>query len=79
MLYDAGVDIYSRDPLGLLDVSLEGVRAREYLVLEACKQQNLPVATVIGGGYDDDRHALSQRHALSLKRRPIFSAVFNRC
>jgi hypothetical protein len=22
------------------------------------------VATVIGGGYDDDRHALAQRHAI---------------
>jgi acetoin utilization deacetylase AcuC-like enzyme len=64
VLYDAGVDIYSGDPLGLLDVSLEGLRTREYLVLETCKRLNLPVATVIGGGYDNDRHALTRRHAL---------------
>jgi acetoin utilization deacetylase AcuC-like enzyme len=64
VLYDAGVDIYSGDPLGLLEVSQAGVRAREYLVLETCKRLNLPVATVIGGGYDDDRHALIRRHAL---------------
>ncbi|MGH1371991.1 MAG: histone deacetylase family protein [Cellvibrionaceae bacterium] len=64
MFYDAGVDIYEHDPLGLLNISLEGIRQRDRLVLETCKRKGLPVATVIGGGYDDDRHALAQRHAL---------------
>ncbi|WP_245584229.1 hypothetical protein [Saccharospirillum impatiens] len=26
-------------------------------------QRGIPVATVIGGGYDDDRQALARRHA----------------
>lgn len=64
ILYDAGVDIFSGDPLGLLDVSLQGLREREHIVLETCRHLNIPVATVIGGGYDDDRMALVSRHAL---------------
>ncbi len=64
VLYDAGVDIYSGDPLGLLQISLVGIRARDRLVLEFCKNAGLPVATVIGGGYDNDRAALARRHAI---------------
>jgi acetoin utilization deacetylase AcuC-like enzyme len=64
IFYDAGVDIFSGDPLGLLNVSLEGLRQREHLVLETCKNAGIPTATVIGGGYDDDRQALVRRHAM---------------
>jgi acetoin utilization deacetylase AcuC-like enzyme len=62
ILYDAGVDIFSGDPLGLLSISAQGISLREEIVLGICKDKNIPVATVIGGGYDDDRHALAQRH-----------------
>ncbi len=64
VLYDAGVDIFTDDPLGLLNISLEGIQQRDRLVLQMCKDSNIPVATVIGGGYDDDRLALARRHAL---------------
>lgn len=64
VLYDAGVDVYEHDPLGLLNVSLEGIRQRDRTILQTCKHLGLPVATVIGGGYDDDRHALAKRHAI---------------
>ena len=64
VIYDAGVDIYSGDPLGLLEVSEEGIYQRDCTVLALCQQQGIPVATVIGGGYDDDRTALSRRHSL---------------
>lgn len=64
IIYDAGVDIYTNDPLGLIDVSLEGIYQRDLQVLKACKSHNIPVATVIGGGYDNDRKALARRHAL---------------
>jgi len=64
VIYDAGVDIYVNDPLGRLAVSLQGIAARDQLVLSACKARGIPVATVIGGGYDDDREALVERHFL---------------
>jgi acetoin utilization deacetylase AcuC-like enzyme len=62
ILYDAGVDIFTGDPLGLLSISAEGISRREEIVLEICKDKNIPVATVIGGGYDDNRDALAERH-----------------
>ncbi|WP_439135408.1 histone deacetylase family protein [Pseudomaricurvus sp.] len=64
VFYDAGVDIYANDPLGLLNVSLNGIRLRERTILEICQEKGLPVATVIGGGYDDDREALAMRHSM---------------
>lgn len=64
VLYDAGVDVYEGDPLGLLNISLAGIRQRDRSILQFCKKLGLPVATVIGGGYDDDRQALAQRHAI---------------
>ncbi len=62
LLYDAGVDIYQDDPLGLLALSETTIARRERLVLGLCKHYNVPVATVIGGGYDNNRHALARRH-----------------
>ncbi len=64
ILYDAGVDVYEYDPLGLLNISLSGLRARESLVLETALSQGIPIATVIGGGYDHDQSALATRHAI---------------
>ena len=64
VLYDAGVDVYAGDPLGRLAVSLSGLAERERRVLTLCREHGVPVATVIGGGYDDDRPALARRHAL---------------
>ena len=71
IFYDAGVDVYQHDPLGLLDITLEGIRARDRLVLEKCVRRNTPVATVIGGGYYDGLSsradaslALARRHAI---------------
>jgi len=63
VLYDAGVDVYTGDPLGRLAVSLSGLAERERRVLTLCRERGVPVATVIGGGYDDDRPALARRHA----------------
>ncbi|AWB66846.1 histone deacetylase [Saccharobesus litoralis] len=68
VLYDAGVDIYQRDPLGLLNISWQGIQKRDQLVLQLCKQHSIPTATVIGGGYDDDRHALAKRHAIHVEQ-----------
>lgn len=64
VIYDAGVDIYVDDPLGLINVTFEGIRARDHYVLKRCLALNIPVATVIGGGYDKDEYALAKRHAL---------------
>lgn len=67
VLYDAGVDVYQQDPLGRLNISLAGIRARDEYVLKTLLDRAIPVATVIGGGYDDDRSALAKRHAIAVE------------
>ncbi|WP_373080127.1 histone deacetylase [Zhongshania sp.] len=67
VLYDAGVDIYEHDPLGLLNISTAGIRERDRLVLETCVERGIAVATVIGGGYDRDQQALARRHGIAVE------------
>ena len=63
VLYNAGVDPHRHDRLGRLCLSSEGLLNRERLVIDACLRRRIPVATVIGGGYDD-LQPLVERHSL---------------
>ena len=63
VLYNAGVDPHRQDRLGKLALSDQGLLQRDHLVFDACLRRNIPVASVIGGGYDTI-DALVQRHAL---------------
>lgn len=70
VLYDAGVDIHQHDDLGLLSVSTEGILARDQLVINRCRDLNIPLAAVIGGGYQRDLTALTAVHL------QLFKAAF---
>jgi acetoin utilization deacetylase AcuC-like enzyme len=50
-IYIAGADPYQGDRLGRLALSMDGLLARDRLVLEHCRAAGLPVAIVMGGGY----------------------------
>jgi acetoin utilization deacetylase AcuC-like enzyme len=63
VLYNAGVDPHRGDRLGRLCLSDSGLLRRDHLVLDAALRRGIPVATVIGGGYDT-LAALSERHML---------------
>lgn len=62
IIYDAGVDIHTDDELGYLDVTSFGVYQRDKTVLELCHSRNIPVATVVGGGYQRDLNSLCKLH-----------------
>lgn len=64
VIYDAGVDVYVGDRLGRLQVSLDGIYERDVYVLHECRRREVPVAGVIGGGYDHDLDALAHRHCM---------------
>jgi acetoin utilization deacetylase AcuC-like enzyme len=68
VLYDAGVDVWQHDRLGKLNISWEGIEKRDQMVLKRCLSDAIPVATVIGGGYDTDHTRLAQRHAIILEQ-----------
>jgi acetoin utilization deacetylase AcuC-like enzyme len=51
VLYVAGADPYREDQLGGLNLSIEGLKARDQLVFQACATRKLPVAVTLAGGY----------------------------
>lgn len=51
VLYLAGVDPLKEDALGRLALTKEGLRERDYMVLNECKKRNIPVSIALGGGY----------------------------
>ena len=67
VIYDAGVDTHKDDALGRLALSDQGLWHREMLVLDTCFAHGIPVAALVGGGYDADITALARRHCLLLK------------
>ena len=73
VLYDAGVDIHRNDELGLLDISTAALYQRDLLVLSQCVNRQIPVAAVIGGGYQRNIAALVQLHL------QLFKAAFSLC
>lgn len=51
VLYQAGVDPLAEDSLGRMDLSFDGLMARDRMVLEGCRERGIPCSMGIGGGY----------------------------
>ncbi|SBS31376.1 Acetoin utilization protein AcuC [Marinomonas spartinae] len=64
IFYDAGVDVHQDDRLGHINMTDEGILERDKYVIQTCIKQNLPVACVIGGGYDRQEEKVARRHSL---------------
>jgi acetoin utilization deacetylase AcuC-like enzyme len=54
VVYLAGADPHEGDRLGRLRLTFDGLRRRDWLVLEACREVGLPVCVTIAGGYGRD-------------------------
>jgi acetoin utilization deacetylase AcuC-like enzyme len=67
ILYVAGVDVHENDKLGRLGIDDKGLFEREIMVLTYFKKKGIPLATVMGGGYSDDRKELAKRHSTVIK------------
>jgi acetoin utilization deacetylase AcuC-like enzyme len=76
VFYLAGADPYREDQLGGLDLSLDGLRRRDRMVLEACARHGVPVGVLLAGGYafrqsDTVRiHAATVEEAARVRSRP---------
>jgi acetoin utilization deacetylase AcuC-like enzyme len=67
VFYLAGADPYEGDRLGRLKVTIEGLRTRDRLVFEACRDRNIPVAVVMSGGYCPDVDAIVTIHTNTIR------------
>ena len=64
VIYDAGVDVLEEDRLGKLRITPDGMRRRDSLVIDYYAERGVPVACVIGGGYNRDLERLAERHCV---------------
>ena len=63
MLYQSGVDVLASDQLGRLSLSLAGIHARDKLVLNTAKNQQIPLMCCMGGGYTKRIKDIVDAHA----------------
>ncbi len=67
IFYLAGADPYAGDKLGRLALSIEGLRAREEFVLRECYEREVPVVTVMSGGYGKDINDTIEIHCNTIR------------
>jgi acetoin utilization deacetylase AcuC-like enzyme len=67
VFYLAGADPYSRDKLGRLGLSIEGLRDRDAFVLRECYEREVPVVTVMSGGYGKDINDTIEIHCNTIR------------
>jgi acetoin utilization deacetylase AcuC-like enzyme len=63
IFFQSGVDILDTDKLGKLSVTREGCKQRDRIVLEAAKENKIPLAVSMGGGYSPDFRDIIEAHA----------------
>lgn len=63
VFYQAGVDPLAADTLGRLSLTMEGLAARDRLVLETARDAGVPVVIVLGGGYAKPIELTAAAHA----------------
>ena len=82
VFYLAGADPYEGDRLGRLKLTIDGLRARDELVLRRCRDAGLPVVITMSGGYAPDIDDIVTIHANTIRvaagaSAPASLAAFN--
>lgn len=54
IIYNAGTDIYEKDPLGCLSVSAAGIITRDEIVFHQATSRHIPIMMLLSGGYHKD-------------------------
>ncbi len=67
VFYLGGADPFERDKLGRLGLTIEGLRARDKTVLEFAKQREVPIVTVMSGGYALDINDTVEIHCNTIR------------
>ncbi|MEM5515986.1 histone deacetylase [Henriciella sp. AS95] len=75
IFYNAGVDPHAGDRLGHLELSDDGLKARDRIVAEACRARAIPIVGVLGGGYSKDPMAVARRHVFMVEALQEIAAV----
>lgn len=63
IFFQSGVDILATDKLGKLNITRDGCKQRDRIVLQAAHQNNIPLVASMGGGYSQDFRDIIEAHA----------------
>lgn len=67
VFYLSGVDVLETDKFGKLKLTIDDCKHRDRMVLETCKQNSVPVAVSMGGGYSPDIKDIVTAHCNTYK------------
>ena len=67
VFYLAGADPYVGDKLGRLALSIDGLRRRDACVLRECYEREVPVVTVMSGGYGKEINDTIEIHCNTIR------------
>jgi acetoin utilization deacetylase AcuC-like enzyme len=67
VFYLAGADVLATDKLGKLSLTKVGCEERDRLVLQACKDRNIPLQISMGGGYSPQIKDIVDAHCNTFK------------
>ena len=67
LIFLAGADPHEDDRLGRLNISSEGMRRRDEIVLQYALERNLPIALSMAGGYGKEIESTVQIHFQTIK------------
>jgi len=67
VFYLAGADPFAKDKLGRLALSIEGLRERDAYVLRECYHREIPIVTVMSGGYGKDVNDTVEIHCNTIR------------
>ena len=75
VFYLAGADPYKKDKLGRLALTIDGLRERDAYVLHECYEREVPVVTVMSGGYGKEIDDTVEIHCNTIRMvKEIFEA-----
>lgn len=67
IFYLGGADPYEKDKLGRLSLTMEGLKKRDEIVLEFAKAEDIPIVTVMSGGYAKDINDTVEIHCNTIR------------
>jgi len=67
VFYLAGADPFKGDKLGRLALSIDGLRKRDAYVLRECYEREVPIVTVMSGGYGKDINDTIEIHCNTIR------------
>ena len=71
IVYNAGTDIFEKDPLGRMGISKDGIKNRDEFVFSQALAHNIPIVMVLSGGYTKESAGIIGKSIENLIKKVI--------